>query len=346
LSNTVFSNADFLVTNALNNGLAALVNLHNFEEFANDPFANTNKFYAIWQQVAAHYSNSPPQVAFELDNEPHGTATTAILNPIYAEAIRLIRLTNPTRTIFVGPSQWNSIPELNSLLLPDADSNLVVTVHCYDPFMFTHQGASWGGADVATLGVLFPGPPPTPLIPAPGIGPWATNWITDYNSLPTEGNPSSPIAFRARLQIARQWADYYGRPVHVGEFGAYSAYADALSRARFYTEFRSVADSLGLGWAMWDWKAGFHYWNDNTLQPVAGMRAAVLPSVHLVPTGPGRFEFASAVAKTFVIERTPLLFPVNWTSIQTQTLSSPTFNYTDPGVSETNSAFYRTRWVK
>ena len=135
LSSGIFSNADFLVTNALNRGLGVIVDIHNYEAFATNTYAYTNQFYAIWRQVAEHYSNSPPQLAFELDNEPNGFATTAILNPIYAEAIRQIRLTNPGRTILVGPSRWNSITELANLQLPSTDSNLLVTVHCYDGFL-------------------------------------------------------------------------------------------------------------------------------------------------------------------------------------------------------------------
>jgi hypothetical protein len=82
-------------------------------------------------------------VAFEFINEPKDAATTTVLNPIYAEAIRQIRVSNPSRTLFVGPGQWNSINELSNLRLPDDDENLIVTVHCYDPFLFTHQGACW-----------------------------------------------------------------------------------------------------------------------------------------------------------------------------------------------------------
>src|SRR4029453_9507252 len=117
--------------------------------------------------------------------------------------------------------------------------------------------------------LIFPGPPPVPLAPAPGISAWASNFIASYNTLPSEGNPCSPIAFRAKLQFAKQWSDYYGRPVHVGEFGAYTV-SGPVSRARFYAEFRTVAESVGLGWAMWDWKAGFRYWDDPTGQPAPG----------------------------------------------------------------------------
>ena len=347
ISNSFFAQVDFMVTNALNQGLAVIINIHNWNEFGMNALAYTNEFYVLWQQIAAHYSNSPPSVAFELINEPNGPgATTAILNPIYAEAIREIRLTNPGRTIFVGPSQWNQISELSNLQLPDTDSNLIVTVHCYDPFVFTHQGATWPGPDTATVGVLFPGPPPSPLIPAAGIGDYVTNWIAAYNTTPAEGNPSSPIAFQAKLQVAREWSDYYGRPVHVGEFGAYTM-ADPVSRANFYTAIRSTFDRLGLGWAMWDWNAAFHYWDTNTDQPAPGLRAAMFPAPRLMAIAPGQFKLDGAVAKTFVIERTFSLAPLpGWAGIQTQTLSNPQLFFSDPGAGQTNAAFYRARWVK
>ena len=54
-------------------------------------------------------------------------------------------------------------------MLPKGDSNLVVTVHNYDPFYFTHQGASWTKGQTATKGIIFPGPPKTPLSPAPTV---------------------------------------------------------------------------------------------------------------------------------------------------------------------------------
>ena len=348
ISNSFFALEDFMVTNALNQGLGVIINIHNWNEFATNAPANTNEFYALWRQIAAYYSNSPPPVTFELINEPNGPgSSTAILNPIYAEVIRQIRLTNPNRTIFMDPGQWNGISELANVLLPDTDSNLIVTVHCYDPFYFTHQGATWPGPDTATTGVIFPGPPLTPLIPAGGIGAYVTNWIADYNTIPAGGNPSSPIAFVSELQMARQWSDHYGRPVHVGEFGAYSAYADTHSRANFYTTFRSTLDGLGLGWAMWDWNAGFHYWDANTGQPVPGMPAALFPTPKLTTTAPGKIQFDSAVAKTFIIERTSSIGqPANWSGIRTQTLTSPTFYFADPAAGQTNTTFYRARWVK
>ena len=181
--------------------------------------------------------------------------------------------------------------------------------------------------------------------PAPGVGAWVTNWIADYNTLPAEGSPSSELAFRDKLQMARQWADYYGRPVHIGEFGAYTM-ADTNSRARFYASFRAWADALGLGWAMWDWKAGFRYWDDAALKPAPGLREAMFPGFTLNSTAAGQFYFDSAVAKTFVIQRTTNPGAPNWSPIQTQTLVQPRLNFIDPGIGQNSTAFYRVFWVK
>jgi endoglucanase len=278
LAAAIFAKVDALVDEAKRNGLNVIIDLHHFDEFTKDPAAHRAKFLALWRQIADHYSAAPEDIAFELLNEPKDAATTAAMNPIYAEAIREIRKTNPKRTLFIGPGRWNQASELVHLRLPEDDDNLIVTVHCYDPFYFTHQGASWAGADVKVTGIRYPGPPAKPLQPPPGVkvNPWVLDWLERYNTLPAERNPCGPAAFRGAVRLAKEWADYYGRPVHVGEFGCYIK-ADPESRARFYGDFRAALDEAGLGWAMWDWKAGFHYWDPQADRPAPGMREALFP---------------------------------------------------------------------
>jgi len=351
IANSIFKDVDFMVNAALNQGLAVILDLHNFDAFMSDPAGNREKFYAIWRQVAVHYANAPPTLAFELLNEPNGTATTSVMNPIYTNAIRQIRLSNPNRTLFLGPGQWNGIEELKigsstGLYLPDYDTNLIAAVHCYDPFYFTHQGAEWTLPDTATTGVLFTGPPPVPLEPNPSIThSWVLDWFRLYNTLPTAVNPSSPYAFRGKLQAARVWADYYGRPVHVGEFGCYQK-ADAQSRVRFYKEIRSGMDQQGLGWAMWDWKAGFHYIQSGQPDP-PGMRDAMFPVPQLRSLRSGTIQWDGAVGKTYLVEESSSLAPpISWRPVSTQMLVSPQpLSY----AITTNAAgpvFVRVQWIK
>jgi hypothetical protein len=174
---------------------------------------------------------------------------------------------------------------------------------------------------------------------------WAANWVRDYNTLPTAQNPSSPAAFRGRFDFIRKWSDYYGRPVHVGEFGAFET-VDAESRRNYYREKRRALDEFGLGWAIWDWKAGFHYWKDGAPDP-PGLRDSLFPAPSLQSTNKGRLEIEAAVGKQIVIERlSELTPPVNWQPIATQVLSAPKFDFADPDANLNGSAFYRVRWVK
>ena len=344
LSSAIFSKVDFLATNALKRGLGVIINLHNFEAFTTAPGANTNKFYAIWRQVAAHYASWPATVGFELLNEPRDAATTRVMNPIHAEAIRQIRLTNPGRTILAGTGNFNSIDDLPSLTLPPGDQNIIATVHCYEPFYFTHQGAEWALPDTATTGVIFPGPPAKPLSPDPSIThSWVWDWFRAYNTKPAASNPSSPLAFRPLLTRAKQWSNSSGRPVLIGEFGCYEK-AEPASRVRFYAAIRAAMDEQGLGWAMWDWKAGFHYIKNGQPDP-PGMREALFPPLRLESHAPGQIQFQAAAGKTFAVEE---LFsfrpPLSWQPISTQTLSSPRFFFEDHN--PLSSTFYRVRWLK
>ncbi len=355
IANSIFTRTDALVNAALAKNLAVIVDLHHFEAFNTGPASSTNQFYAIWRQVAAHYANSPSNVAFELLNEPHNIASTASVNRYFPEAIRQVRVTNPDRTIFIGPGNYNGMAELtppsvsttsSGLVLPNDDLNLIVTVHCYDPYYFTHQGAEWAFDNTRTVGVIFPGPPVTPIKPDSRINQsFVLQWFRDYNTKSTSLNPSSAVAFRSSMRNLRAWADYYGRPVHLGEFGCYEK-ADRASRVEFHRQLREEMDARGLGWCMWDWKAGFHYIRNGRPDPPE-MRESIFPPIQLRVNDSGTIEFNSAIGKTFVIQRTEsLVAPVSWQNVATQTLSTPNFSHSLDKTRSDAGGFYQVLWVK
>jgi endoglucanase len=345
LSNDIFAQVDQLVSDALSQGLSIILDVHNFTEFTQDPASYTNELYALWGQIAAHYSNAPPTVAFEVFNEPRDKATTPLMNQVYATTVQQIRVTNPQRTILLGPSAFDGIDELNYLILPDWDQNIIATVHTYDPFFFTHQGEPFAGVDAQTTPIEFPGPPLVPVIPAPGMSQYATNWVNDYNTLPTDQNPSSPIAFLGHFAMLRQWSDYYGRPIYVGEFGC-SANIAPTSRIHYYTAKRQALDQYGLAWAIWDWKAGFHYSLNGAPDP-SGLRDALFPGPELQAQSNGSLLLSAALGKACVVQRAPSLQPpVTWQGVVTQLLTGPTFQLTTSPTNQKPAGFYRAYWVK
>ncbi len=79
-----YAKCDFMVTNALNNHLNVIVNLHHFDPFYKDPQAEKPRLFALWKQISEHYKDfSPNRVAFEILNEPMDQATTEVMNPIF-----------------------------------------------------------------------------------------------------------------------------------------------------------------------------------------------------------------------------------------------------------------------
>lgn len=331
ISNQFLQRVDMVVTGLLARGVGVILDVHHFDEFYSNPTAWTNKLYAIWDQLGRHYSNASDRLAFEILNEPRDQATTELMNQVYAQLLPRLRATNPHRTIFVAPGQWNSISELPALRLPADDANLIATVHLYDPYLFTHQGASWAGSAVATTNVVYPGPPPAPVTPHRDTAKhgWVAEWFAAYNALPPEANPCGTDAFESLLSLAREWANYYGRPVHVGEFGAY-AIADAASRARYYRDMRAAMDRRGLGWAAWDWKAGFPYWHRAANAPLSGLRDALFPPPVLRwSRQPPALLCDLAAGKHVRLEHRPFS-AADWTLIHAETLTSPLWRWEFP----------------
>jgi endoglucanase len=66
----------------------------------------------------------------------------------------VIRDHDPGRVVIVGSVRVNDIGALPELALP-ADDRLVVAIHYYTPFEFTHQGAPWLAGASQLLGTSW-----------------------------------------------------------------------------------------------------------------------------------------------------------------------------------------------
>lgn len=224
---------DHVLTQARLRQLKVVLDYHNDDALMSDPDAHSDHFLAIWRQLAVHYQYAADAMYFELCNEPHGNLTAEKWNRLAAQAIAIIRRTNPHRTIVVGPVQWNSARALPELQLPERDRHLLVTIHFYEPMHFTHQGASWVTGSEAWLG---------------------TQWT---------GTPDERAFISGVFDQAAAWAAAHHRPMFLGEFGAYSR-GDMESRVRWTRFVRQSAEKRGFSWAYWEFCSSFGAWDPET----------------------------------------------------------------------------------
>ncbi|MGD0674181.1 MAG: glycoside hydrolase family 5 protein [Polyangiaceae bacterium] len=269
---------DWAIDQALANGLAIVVDFHGYEELMGDPEAHRARFLAIWRQIAERCRSRPAGLAFELLNEPNGALTADTWNGILSDALRIVRATNPSRTVVIEGVFWASAKNLrDTLVVPDDDPNIVGSFHMYQPILFTHQGAEWMGREYQTHGVVFPGPPTTPIVPVESAiaVDWVRHWFARYNEEPAGRNPSGPQAITEQLDMARIWADRHHLPVYMGEFGA-DDIGDPRSRAVWTKTTRVEAERRGFGWAYWDDGGRFQALDRKTHEWVAYLKAALL----------------------------------------------------------------------
>jgi hypothetical protein len=154
VDSTYFDRIDWCIEQALDRGLKLIVNVHHYNELNDDPVAEEARALAIWNQIATRYQAEPGTVYFEVLNEPHGAfdANPQLWDDYLSAALAVIRTTNPTRKVLVGPLGYNSIGQLPNFD-PPVDDNLIASVHYYSPFLFTHQGATWVGDPPPPTGV-------------------------------------------------------------------------------------------------------------------------------------------------------------------------------------------------
>ncbi len=248
-----FARVDWALDEARKNRLSIILDLHHFEEIHKDPRANQERLYALWRQIAPRYQGRPPEVAFEILNEPNGKLEPAILNEMTRDVLKIIRETNPTRLVFANSYFWANAERLDELELPADDANVVAEFHMYQPILFTHQGAPWMEPWYQTTGIVFPGPPSKPVTPVPAAAQegWVKAWLDGYNSAPAATNPGGPRTVFEHFDHAARYVKKTGKRAYLGEFGAID-YADAQSRENYTWLVRTESERRGMGWAYWD----------------------------------------------------------------------------------------------
>jgi hypothetical protein len=175
------------------------------------------------------------------------------------ELIKTVRQIAKNHTLIVGFHDWNSRQALVESQ-PFADSNIIYTFHYYDPFIFTHQGATWSSEGLPDLkDVPFPWSPEHEIkVPASVRGKWVENQIKDYQK------DSQAEKMFADLAAAKKWSFENNVPILLGEFGSYNLRATPESRCRHAETVYSALGKLKIPAIWWEWDGGFTMFEKGT----------------------------------------------------------------------------------
>ena len=255
-------NATYLqyVDNALDmilaTGLAVVVDIHPSDEFKIRMLRedrNVEVFAKFWRAFATHLAKRSPESLFlEVINEPmveDGYRWYGIQQKLIAS----IRAGAPQHTIIAAGHRWSGLYEM-LFLEPYADPNVIYNFHFYEPFAFTHQGATWAGPNL----------PFYKNVPYPS-SPDAVKALLDtiqdeparYNLLRYGEENWNAGRIDRELGFAAAWAARHRVYITCNEFGAFRRFSKPADRVVWLHDMRTALEKHNIGWTMWDYAGGF-----------------------------------------------------------------------------------------
>lgn len=255
-------NAEYLkyLDNALDlimaQGLAVIVDIHPSDEFKvrlNSNDRQVEAFAKFWLALAQHLSTRDPERIFlEVINEPMVEDGYRWL-ALQGKFISAIRSGAPQHTIIASGHRWSGLPEL-LFLLPYADHNIIYNFHFYEPFAFTHQGASWAGANVPFYKNI---PYPSSVESVSKVLDTIQDEPARYNLLRYGEDNWNATRIDREIGVAATWAARYKVPLTCNEFGTFRNFAPPADRAVWTRDLRTALEKYGIGWTMWDYAGDF-----------------------------------------------------------------------------------------
>jgi hypothetical protein len=274
-------------------GIKVIAELHTIPRYPDRPtgtegyFATpeaADAYIAFATAVAAALAREDPQkVAYEPFNEPVMDCPWAQPRtrdwPDHLKRLHAsIRKAAPSLTLVLQGGCWGGAEGLVALDPAElADGNIIWSFHSYEPFIVTHQGATWTtGPERFVRGLLFP--------PSPGqrkavLGETLKRIGTEVAS-PTERRelerqlrkdladyfrPGRAVGkLTEPLDRVAAWARLHGiksRNIMLGEFGIIRGVegpgTPEAARARYLSAARKAVEARGFAWVAWGWGGSF-----------------------------------------------------------------------------------------
>jgi len=282
-------------------GLRAVVDLHTVRAHhfnaANEGGKNTlftnpkaqETFLKLWTDISSYLKKYPESLlAYEIMNEPVADEAQQ-WNALVARAFTTLRALEPNRVLVIGSNRWQTAENFPALEVPAGDSNIILSVHTYEPLPFTHYKAAWMPSKDYSGPVHYPGVTITP---------------EDYDRFVDQKNQALVGLFwRARQSFDKQKLAEILRPaiekarqlhlqLYCSEFGCLPT-VPRKDRLAYYRDIIAVFEENGLAWANWEYKADFGILPYDTVKQQAGPPDQELIDVLLHPSADGKNEKSS-----------------------------------------------------
>jgi len=247
---------DRVVKVMLDNHLSVVIDIHPTSEYKAELFQGGNgvgSFTSVWRALAAHFASTDSEhIFFEIMNEPEQNDAYR-WQGIQAAVVDAIRQAAPQNTIIASGAHWSGLQDL-LVLEPLADPNIIYTFHDYEPFPFTHQGATWTSPEVRPeRAIPYPSSPEN-IAPKLDEEPTLAGqfFLDEYG----EGRWDA-ARVQNMIDFAAKWSALHHVPVYCGEFGVLRDYAPPEARAQWLHDMRVALEKDHIGWAMWDYQESF-----------------------------------------------------------------------------------------
>ncbi|GEM78094.1 glycoside hydrolase family 5 protein [Vibrio superstes] len=255
-----------VVDEAIQEDLRVIINTHHYNEM----FYNKGEFQhhrerlnAIWNQLAIHFpldEYPEDKLVFELLNEPHEEVGVDEWNLLIDDLTSLLWTDNADtqnnslgqRKIMIGTADWGGPFKLPALKLPQESTpdNTIITVHFYEPFKFTHQGAEW----------------------VDGANKWAgMRWL---------GTDAEKQTLYNYLDAVSDWNNVQGRgfEINIGEFGVYSKVSKPEDQRAWTAFIARESEKRSFSWHYWEYSSGFGAYDPYAKQWRSALIEGLIPT--------------------------------------------------------------------
>jgi aryl-phospho-beta-D-glucosidase BglC (GH1 family) len=205
------------------------------------------RFFRLWEKLASHFGKYHNRIAFELLNEVTDDAYSDKWNEIAEKCVERIRKIAPEVYILIGGYHNNSIDALPALRMP-YDDKIVYNFHCYEPLLFTHQGAYWIKQMPADFRISYPDTLENYKAAQASVNIDFPTMIDSAVS-PTVDKAYFEEIFAQAVQIAEE----RNVPLYCGEYGVINL-ADRKSTVEWYKAINSCFEKYGIARAAWSYK--------------------------------------------------------------------------------------------